>query len=202
MIVNMNLKKVIVCLSLIAVLVFPLSACGKKSASPVDPGTPANQSDGQDPVSPSGIEKLNPNDANLVLAAVLSSPYITCLGKTRLEMDAAFGPIAGNEWVDGMLYYHENYPGMVSYTNAVADYEVKENDICIVAFVLLREVVPEMVGKSLSVDAGVWGAYVLDDLTSTYQYEIPIKNGFMTITCDENGNIDLDSVIFAKLESY
>lgn len=201
MTVNMNLKRAVICLSLIVVLVFSLSSCGKKSTAPVDTGTPTNQGNSQDPASPAGIEKLNPNDANSVLAAVLSSPLITCLGKTRLEMDAAFGPIAGSEWVDGMLYYHENYPGMVSYTNAAADYQVKEKDICIVAFILLREVVPEIVGKSLSIDTGVWGDYSLDDLTSTYQYKIPIKNGFMTITCDENGNIDLNSVIFAKLES-
>jgi hypothetical protein len=188
-----------VCLTLILVLALTLSACSKGSDA-TDSGTPTTtEVPTSDPSSAPETSELNANDANSILSAVLSSPYITCLGKTRLEMDEVFGPIAGNEWVDGMLYYHENYPGMVSYTNTDTEYQVKEDDICIVVNILLRDVVPEIVGKSLTVDPGVWGECVLSDITSTYQYSIPIENGFMLITSDENGNIDLNSVIFAKL---
>jgi|GEM_PF-3823413 len=190
--------RALVCLVLVLFIALPLTACGKSSdtTKSEDPGTAPVIT--TDPASPEP-SKLNPNDANSLLSAVLSSPYITCLGKTRLEMDSEFGPITGNEWVDGMLYYHETYPGMVGYANTDTEYQVKEEDVCIVVNILLRDVVPEIVGKSLAVDPGIWGECVLSDITSTYQYNIPIENGFMLITSDENGNIDLNSVIFAKL---
>ena len=191
--------KAFVCLMLVLVLALSLSACSKGSDA-TDSGAPTTADVPiSDPSSAPETSELNANDANSVLSAVLSSPYITCLGKTRLEMDGVFGPIAGNEWVDGMLYYHENYPGMVGYASTDTEYQIKDDEICIVVNILLRDVVPEIVGKSLAVDAGVWGDYVLSDITSTYQYNIPLENGFMLITSDENGNIDLNSVIFAKL---
>lgn len=191
--------KIFICLLLMLLMIISLSSCGQGKDATPKTDSPSTKGAVSVPASQAAIEKLNPNDANSVLAAVLSSPFITCLGKTRLGMDAAFGPIAGSEWVDGMLYYHENYPGMVSYTNANIDYQVKENDTCIVVNVLLRDVVPEIVGKSLATDAGIWGEKKLNDLGDTYQYDIPIKNGFMLISCDNNGNIDLNSVIFAKI---
>lgn len=199
MVTPLRKNKFAIYLCLILLLTFALSACSSpQNSQPIDDQpTAAENPPAQD--LPSSTEEFNPNDANAVLAAVLKSPLITCLGKTRLEMEAAFGPISGSEWLDGMLYYHESYPGMVSYTNADIDYAVKENDTCIVVNILLREVVPEIVGKSLEVDPGIWGENQLSDLTGTYQYEIPIENGFMLITSDEKGNIDLNSVIFAKL---
>ncbi len=191
--------KLTLCLILIVLMAFSVTSCGKAQETPVIGEPNVNEGTPSPEEIPAEVEKLNPDDANSVLAAVLSSPYITCLGKTRLEMDAAFGPIVGSEWLDGMLYYHKNYPGMVSYTNADVDYQVKDTDTCTVVNILLMDVVPEIVGKSLTVDAGIWGDKALSSSTEGYEYTLPIENGFLVMTCDKDGNIDVNSVIFAKL---